>query len=228
MINAYAEGLQNVMRMNADVQAAGPMQAYMKHQFRFLGIPSPKRKELIRGYAAECGWPEGDELCDAVIALWELPEREYHYLALDLLAKKAKKLRKQDIGLLETLVTDKSWWDTVDAIASILVGSLFEAYPELIVPYIDKWLSSGNMWLQRTAILFQLKYKKKTDVPLLFRCIETGFGSREFFIQKAIGWALREYAKTDPAAVIAFAEAQPLAALSRREALKGILKQAKG
>lgn len=154
-----------------------------------------------------------------------MPEREFQNVALDMLERRVKKLDKSYIGLFETLITTKPWWDTIDPIASKLIGSFMLKYPELIEDYPEKWIASGDMWLQRTAILFQLKYKAKTNVPLLFRYIDNCSESREFFIQKAIGWALREYAKTDAAAVRRFVQERRLAPLSRREALKGMAEE---
>ena len=118
------------------------------------------------------------------------------------------------------MIVNKSWWDTVDYIAVKLVGKHFENFPELIPKHIKTWNSSGNLWLNRTAILFQLQYKKKTDINLLFDIIEKQAGSREFFIQKAIGWVLREYSKTDENAVRKFVMQTNLSSLSKREALK--------
>ncbi len=98
------------------------------------------------------------------------PQREYQYVIMEILGKMAKKAEKERIDLYEYLVINKSWWDTVDYIASNLVGVHFQKYPELIKPYTEKWMDSGNMWLQRTALLFQLKYKKATDTQV-FNCL---------------------------------------------------------
>ena len=122
------------------------------------------------------------------------------------------------------MIITKSWWDTVDRIASRLVGFYFREHKELIEPYTEKWMYYGNMWLQRTALLFQLKYKKETDTDLLFGYIQALAESPEFFIQKAIGWALREYSKTAPKTVKQFVDSTLLAPLSKREALKIINK----
>jgi 3-methyladenine DNA glycosylase AlkD len=142
-----------------------------------------------------------------------------------LLEKKSKKAGVQTAELIEQLIVTKSWWDTVDALAAIHAGALFSRYPELVKLYIPRWMKSGNMWLQRSAILFQLKYKKNTDETLLFDCMRQLSGSREFFIRKAIGWALREYGKTNPAAVMDFVARQPLSPLSYREATRRIMKK---
>jgi 3-methyladenine DNA glycosylase AlkD len=152
--------------------------------------------------------------------LWALPKREYQIVAIDLLVMIHKQLTPEHIKLIEEMIMTKSWWDTVDGIASTLVGGLFQKHPELIHVYTKKWLASEDMWLQRTALLFQLRYKHNTDETLLFQLITDLSDSDEFFIQKAIGWALREYAKSKPDTVRAFAARQALKPLSKREALK--------
>jgi 3-methyladenine DNA glycosylase AlkD len=124
------------------------------------------------------------------------------------------------IELFEELIIQKSWWDTVDALAAWQVGYYFSKYPEKIQPYTNKWMSNGNIWLQRTCLIFQLKYKEKTDFELLKSFINPLSGSKEFFIQKAIGWALREYSKLFPQEVMEFAGNQPMAKLSYREATR--------
>lgn len=150
------------------------------------------------------------------------PEREFQYTALSLLDKFSRKAEASHITLLEELITTHSWWDTVDMLAGKLVGRLFARFPALIPDYTERWMSSGNIWLIRTAILFQLNYKQRTDADRLFDMIRRNVDSREFFINKAIGWALRQYAKTDEQAVIRFVEATPLNPLSVREALKHV------
>jgi 3-methyladenine DNA glycosylase AlkD len=164
-------------------------------------------------------------LDDIIERLWEMPQREFQYFGVDLLEKNVKNSDNSNLLLIEFMITNKSWWDTVDSIAIRVVGGLFKNQPELTIPYTEKWMASGNIWLQRTAILFQLKYKSNTDTDLLFKYILELKGSTEFFINKAIGWALREHSKTDPCLVIKFADSHSLSALSRREALKVINKK---
>ena len=132
----------------------------------------------------------------------------------------AKKAEKERIDLYEFMLLNKSWWDTVDFIASNLVGVHFQKYPDLIYPVTEKWMNSGNIWLQRTSLLFQLKYRQKTDVKLMSDYIQRLQGSKEFFINKAIGWILREYSKTDAEWIKKFVGNHQLAPLSKREALK--------
>jgi 3-methyladenine DNA glycosylase AlkD len=198
------------------------MKAYMKNQFEFLCIRSPEAKQLQKAFMQEHGLPRAEQQEAVIRELWQLPEREYQYFAMAILGKTIKKLNKDDVPLLEHLITTKSWWDTVDYLAAHPAGTLLQRYPELVEPCIQSWLSSDNMWLQRTAILFQLYYKENTDQARLFATIRECAGSTQFFIRKAIGWALREYSKTEPQAVIDFVHSEQIARLSVREALKVI------
>jgi 3-methyladenine DNA glycosylase AlkD len=226
MSNTYIDRLEALLRSHADEAKAAPMQAYMKNLFPFLGIKNPERMALTKAYIKEHGVPEGNELHSTVRKLWQLPEREFHYTAMVLLEKKVKGAEASRIDLIEELITTQSWWDTVDLLASHLAGKHFTLYPELIPAYTRRWIESDNMWLQRSAILFQLSYKQRTDVSLLFDFIHRTADSKEFFIRKAIGWALREYSKTDEAAVRRFVAETKLSPLSSREALKVVNKKA--
>jgi len=223
----YIKPLVKEFRNKANPKNAEPMAKYMKNLFPYLGIKTPERKELLKQFYKENGFPEIFDLKQIVLDLWELPEREYQYFAIGMLRKFSRKLDENFIELFEHLIITRSWWDSVDGIASWLIGSLFKRFPKLIKPYTEKWMKSGNMWLQRTVILFQLNYKDKTDVKLLFKNIKKCMDSKEFFIQKAIGWALREYSKTDAQVVIDFVENNELATLSKREALKWLKNQGK-
>jgi len=142
-----------------------------------------------------------------------------------LVEKSIKHVNKDFISVIEFMITNKAWWDTVDMIATHHVAALFRRFPEMIPVYTKKWLNSQNIWLQRTALLFQLKYKDKTDTTLLFDMIRKLAGHKDFFIRKAIGWVLREYSKTAPDAVIQFIDQNQLSPLSKREALKVISKK---
>lgn len=141
-------------------------------------------------------------------------------MALDYLTKHVKRLEFEHIHLLHELIIRKSWWDTVDGIAIGLVGNLASLFPELIPEFLNPWSTDENMWLRRTAILFQLHYKARTDEQLLYRYIRQNAESKEFFIQKSIGWALREYSKTNPSSVRDFIELNTLSKLSVREGSK--------
>ena len=193
---------------------------YMRNQFAFYGLKAPVWMALAKEVFHKKGIPEGDDLKKLVRLCYEDEYREMHYFALEMVQKVIKKQSEDFVQFLEYLVVTNSWWDTVDWLAAKMVGTHLKRYPGLIPSVTGRWIEGDNMWLQRTAILFQLKYKKDTDAALLFRYILRRADSKEFFIQKAAGWALREYSKTDPGAVLAFVEGNKLAALTKREGLR--------
>lgn len=206
---------------NADMIKAPQMSAYMKNKFPFLGIQKPKRQQLSKEFIKEA--KRGKTIdWDMVNRLWDLPEREFQYLAVDYLIALKDYIKPEDIEIIEKLITTKSWWDTVDAIASIIVGQMCKNHPELIESHILNWAESNNIWLARTAILFQLKYKENTDVSLLSRIIKKNSEQKEFFITKAIGWVLREYSKINKEWVREFIKNNALQPLSIREGSKYI------
>lgn len=209
---------------HADPKKAAQMRAYMKDQFEYLGLPSPLRRELTKQFFNENKYPEPEDVIPLVETCWQMPNREYKYFALELLVKMKKKLGHDAIHLYEKLITNQGWWDTVDLIAPSLVGYHLLQHPGERAAYVNKWILSGNIWLQRSAILFQLKYRTETDTRLLTSVILRLKDSKEFFIRKAIGWILREYSKTDPDFVVRFVQSQDLSGLSHREALKRIMR----
>jgi 3-methyladenine DNA glycosylase AlkD len=214
------ELLTRMFEENRNEENAGPMKKYMKDHFPFLGIKKPQRSELEKQFFQETGLLKVDFNKEFIRELWEKEEREYQYTGLVYMEKSLKKLEKVDLPFMEELITTKSWWDTVDAIAPKPVGTIAEKYPEVIAETIDRWATDDNLWLRRAAILFQLKYKGQTNKELLYRYIKQNADSKEFFIQKAIGWALREYSKTNSASVKTFIEGTQLAPLSVREGSK--------
>jgi 3-methyladenine DNA glycosylase AlkD len=204
-----------------DPERAEAMAAYMRGQFAFLGIPSPAQRALTREVLAGLPRPAEDDLREVAEGCWALPEREYQYFACGWLRRHARACSAGFLPAARYLVTTKPWWDTVDALAAHLVGPLVTAHPAL-VSTMDDWVEDDDLWLVRTAILYQLRYREATDAARLFRYCTRQAGHRDFFIRKAIGWALREYAKTDPAAVRSYVETHRLAPLSVREALKNL------
>lgn len=214
--------LVRLFEANCNKENAVPMEKYLRNQFPFLGIKTPERRELLRQFFQESGILKLPFQADFVLALWNRNEREYQYAALDYMEKMLKKLEKNHLPFLEELILKKPWWDTVDVIAPKLVGHIASEHPEVISERIDRWAIAENIWLRRSAILFQLKCKDKTDKELLYRYIKINAEEKEFFIQKAIGWALREYSKTNPISVRSFITNQPLAKLSIREGSKYI------
>lgn len=201
-------------------EKAPVMKAYMKNKFEFLGIQAPERKRVCKEHMKQNKVADQIELETIVKESWALLEREFQYCAIELLAANKKLWVLQTIKLFEFCITNKSWWDTVDFIATECTGAYFKLFPEQIRPVTVEWNSSSNRWLQRSSLLFQKSYKKDTDTALLSEYILNVSSSKEFFIQKAIGWILREYAKTNADWVRAFVKENTLAPLSKREALK--------
>jgi 3-methyladenine DNA glycosylase AlkD len=206
----------------ADPARAFQMKKYMKDQFPFFGIPANPRRVICAEFLKENGLPEKVILNEVIKELWEKKEREFHHFGAELVNRYKKSVEEKDIDMFRWMLVNKPWWDTVDFIAANLVGNYFQAFPEKAESTMKNWLESGNMWLQRTTIIFQLKYKKNTDLKLLARQINALKHSKEFFIRKAIGWSLREYSKTDPEWVQDFVSKTDLSPLSKREALKRI------
>lgn len=219
-MHPYVRSLKSLFEENANRANAAPMKKYMRDQFEYLGIKSPQFKILLSGFIKQNGLPPIEDLDIIAHELWGLPQREFQYLAVSLIGKMEKKLDGGFIATLEYLITHKSWWDTVDTIAGHTVGMMFKRFPNVKVKYLKKWRKSENFWLRRTVLLFQLGYKEETDFELLCELIKENLGSDEFFINKAIGWALRQYAWVNPMPVKKFVKAtKELHPLSRREAL---------
>ncbi|WP_026907613.1 DNA alkylation repair protein [Paucisalibacillus globulus] len=201
---------------------ARQMENYMKNHFPFFGIKTPERRKITTQFLKETGLSKQPFNSEFVLELWEKDEREYQNIALDYIEIKLQNISKEHISLLEKLITTKSWWDTVDMLAQKPIGKIAADSSEVIHESIEDWSTNENMWLRRTSILFQLKYKEKTDEELLYKYIKRNTDSKEFFIQKAIGWALREYSKTNPNSVRTFIQQNALAKLSIREGSKYI------
>lgn len=222
-MHTYSLALKSLFEQNGDPAQAIPMKKYMRDQFEYLGIKTPQSAALIKGFVKEHGLPPINKLDIIARDLWSLPQREFQYAAMGLLGKFEKKVEPEFITTIEYLIVTKSWWDTVDALAGHAVGSQFKRFPDVREKYLKKWRKSDNLWLRRTTLLFQLVYKKETDFDLLCEIIKENLGSDEFFINKAIGWSLRQYAHTNPVPVRKFVKAtKELHPLSRREALKNI------
>ena len=198
---------------------AEKMAAYMKNKFAYLGIPRPQRDALQSGFIKEARKKDVD--WELVIKLWDMPEREFQYLAMDYIDSVKKKLKEEDLMKIKELIGNKSWWDTVDFLAAVIVGDLCGRYPGLKLEML-LYADSSDIWLKRTAILFQLKYKDNTDTELLEKILDKCCGTKEFFLNKAIGWALREYSKTDAEWVRRYIQSRELHSLSIREGSKYI------
>jgi len=214
----FTLGLIEALTFIADKEKAVDMKAYMKNQFEFAGITMPVRRLALKDYIKN--YKDEYNIEEVTRELWDLPEREYQYCAIEILADNKKNWQQQIIALIEDCIITKSWWDTIDFIAPELLRPYFKKYPAAINSITKRWNESSNIWLQRSSLLFQKSYKKETDVNLLSAYIINLSTSKEFFVQKAIGWILREYAKTNPEWVEAFVMQNPLPPLSKREALK--------
>lgn len=219
-MHPYVASLKELFEQNADPVQAAPMKKYMRDQFDYLGIKSPLFRVLMKEFISAHGIPPVYELDVILRDLWSLPQREFQYAATSLLSRSENHLPAELISTIEYMIVMKSWWDTVDTISSGALGVHFQRFPKVQEKYLAKWRASDNIWLRRAAILFQLNYKKETDFALLCEIIRENLDSKEFFINKAIGWSLRQYARTDPRAVKKFVKATPLQPLSRREAMK--------
>lgn len=218
----FALDVQRLLTSHADREKAMPMAAYMKQRFPFFGIPTPVRRVLTRALFAEIGrQPDPEWLMQVAEALWLCEERECQYVAADLLVKHARHLECGLEPRLAALVCTKSWWDSVDALAARVYGDLARRCPSCL-PVLDRYATDENLWLRRVAILHQLHYAAGTDLDRLSAALEANLQHPDFFIRKAMGWALRQYAKTDPDWVRAWLAQRGVAvpALTRREACK--------
>lgn len=217
------EIIVEIFRDSAEEKLALDMRAYMKNKFDFFGIKTPLRRQISKPILEDCKTLSKRETIELAKKLWKQPQRELHYLAQELLFQNLKKnLSVDDIDWMEFFVIHNSWWDTVDFIAPKLIGTYFKKFPEQRDAKIAKWISSGNIWLMRSAILFQLKYKDETDLDFLFRIILSCSQTKEFFINKVIGWVLRENAKRVPTIIYRFIadNKSHLSTLSINEGLK--------
>lgn len=211
-----------LLKQFADAHQADRMAAYMKNQFLFFGVPKPMRGEWFKE------WWKNEGKCLTVVErwkfiefCWEQEQREWQYFGVDV-AQKFKKndFEKSDLQCIRRLLVSKSWWDSVDLLASNVLGTYLQQFPEMIPEMIEDFTNSNNFWLQRSTLIFQLKYKQSTDLSVLSQQIDLLKGKKEFFIQKAIGWSLREVAKWNPDFVTQEVEKQCLVGLAKREALK--------
>lgn len=221
-MNNYLLPLQKIFQQYANAAKASGAKAYMLNQFEFYGIAMAERRKLCKAFIKANTLSSITEVENIVKQAWQLPERECQYFAVELLEHYKKQWKISTIKLIEYCITHKSWWDTVDAIADAWAGEYFKLFPQQIRAITTAWNAAENIWLQRSSLLFQKKYKQSTDTKLLSEYIQNLAASNEFFIRKAIGWILREYAKTNAKWVRDFVGKNELSSLSKREALKHI------
>ena len=215
--------LENAFEANKNPENAFAMAKYMKNNFPFFGIKTEERRRIFKEIWKENKNEVAENAREIALELYSKQEREFQYCAIEILIKELKRnYKKHDIQLIEKLILNSSWWDSVDTIAKYILGEYLLEFPLETKNVIERFSNSENMWLNRSAILFQLGYKQKTNPDFLFsECLKQSH-SKEFFIQKAIGWALREYAKSNPEAVKEFVKTSNLKPLSTKEALKNM------
>ena len=221
-IQTFIQNLEDKFRSNANYENGLAMSRYMKDHFSFFGINAPLRAEIKKEWLKVL--PENMSSSDKwelVHDLWKREQREFQYIAVEYVnGWKNAEMNRDDIEHLKFLITHRSWWDTVDLLASTFLGKYFLKFPEEKANIIGQWRNDENMWLKRSCLLFQLKYKERTDLQLLKDLIRQFQPIREFFIQKAIGWSLRQYSKWDPRSVREFVNEIQLSGLAAKEATK--------
>lgn len=209
----------------AETGKAETMRAYMKSDMPFLGVQAVRRRAALRKVFAELRLDTAPEWRRAVLTLWREAEyREERYAAIELsgyhLYREYQTL--YTVPMYEEMIVSGAWWDLVDELATHRLGGLLATYPDTMRTLMLDWAHDKDLWKRRTAILCQNRFKARTDTALLFACIEPSLSDNDFFARKAIGWALREYAKTSPGEVIRYVKAKGISGLSRREALKNL------
>jgi 3-methyladenine DNA glycosylase AlkD len=219
----WIENLAFELRKNANESRASAQSAYMKYRFEFFGIEAAVRKNIAKLWIQKFKLRsiEGQDKRALVTALFQLEQREFHYIAIDFLnSLKSTEIEVSDGHFLEKLITLNSWWDSVDAIASNYLGKYIKKYPAEGMELMKNWANSEHLWLMRSTLIFQLKYGKETDFEFLKERIHQFNNINEFFIQKAIGWSLRQYSKFSKDKVRHFISEIELSNLARREASK--------
>lgn len=210
----------------ADADKAVEMAAYMKTDMPFWGIQKPDREPIYRKLAKDFAPADHDEYSQVIRKIWNGKHREEKYAALDYAVRCKKFIQTSMIPLYEELVRDGAWWDLVDPLATLLIGVAFLNDQKTVKPIMKDWIDDDDMWIRRTAILSMNKHKEKTDEKLLYDFCLRRAHEKEFFIRKAIGWALREYSYKAPDSVIKFLKANrgTLSPLSYREGAKQLVR----
>lgn len=222
-----SEGIRGILENHADPDKAAPMQAYMKSEMPCRGVTAPIRRKACNDFFRAYRLESKSDWQDAVMDLWNNARfREERYEAIDLSGfRYYDQFQEPDVlPMYEQMVVEGAWWDYVDDLAARRVGLLLERFPAEIRPHMLEWSISDNIWKRRTSIICQIKFKEAADLDLLYACIEPSISEKEFFLRKAIGWALRSLAWTNPAEVVRYVAVNEdrLSGLSRREALKNV------
>jgi 3-methyladenine DNA glycosylase AlkD len=219
----FISDLEQELVSRSNKENAIPMEKYMKNNFTFLGIKTDERRSIFKANYEKHKPEIKANFRQIALELFNKKEREFHQCAIDLLVKEFKKnYILKDIQLIENLLITNSWWDSVDVIAKYLLGGYLQQFPKETYNVIERFSNANNMWLNRSAIIFQLSYKEKTNFDLLKSECEKHKESKEFFIQKAIGWALRDYSRFNPNGVTEYVNSTNLKPLSKKEALRNI------
>ena len=220
--SAFIRFVRRELRQAANPEKPAPMAAYMKTEMPFYGVQKPGRESVLKAALKKHPLETRAEVAAAVEALWALEHREEKYLAIRLARAFPEYVTMGSLPLYRRLIVEGAWWDFVDEVASKLIGHLVATQRAKMFAHLDRWIDHDDMWLRRTAIIAQLGLKDETDVDRLFAYCVKRSHEKEFFIRKAIGWALREHAKTDPDAVRGFLDehGDELSTLSSREASK--------
>ena len=220
----FINDLKSSFSENSNPEFAAQMKTYLMDRFELYGIKTELRRSLIKPLGEKYRLEIRDTIRTLAFDLYDLPQREMHHCATELFEKQLRKsYKKEDIILIEKLISTNSWWDSVDFISKQILGKYLQTFPEETPKVIEKFSSSDDMWLKRGSIIFQLGFKENTDKDLLFRQCLIHKDSDEFFIQKAIGWALREYGRYNPKDVLEFATTSDLKPLSKREAIRKLI-----
>lgn len=220
------ETLSDLFQNNSHSDNAVHMAQYMKNHFPFFGIKSPLRRNIMKAWWGRRKIQNESELQQLMNTLWKMDEREYQYVACDLGKRYKKMWTPESIPFLQQLICTKSWWDTVDVMASHMVGAVVFQFPKMD-HVMDVWIDHPNMWVRRSALLHQLNFKAYTNKTRLFRYCEVTMHETEFFIRKAIGWGLRQFSYVEPRSVIQFVHRHEngLSTLSKTEALKALKRE---
>jgi len=220
----YLQKVLTFFQENSNPEIAEGQMSYMRNKFKFYGVKAPGWIVFSKEIMKSEGVFHNKKLKEFVRLCLKEEHREIHYFALQMVERTTKKEEENFIKFLEELIVTHSWWDTVDWITK-MVGWHFMRFPKKVKLVTGKWLASKNIWLQRTAIIFQRYKNYPTNEKMMFDYILRMKDSKEFFIQKGAGWALREHSKTEPEAVIQFIKNNRLALLTKREGMKWMKKK---
>jgi 3-methyladenine DNA glycosylase AlkD len=221
-VKTYVAAIEEEFSRHANKARAAASKAYVRDLFEYYGLTTPQRRDIQKKFHSDIQLPPFELVPEIVKSLWNKKERECQYFAMELYEKYKKQFSKKDVPVFEYMIRNKSWWETVDFISPKLIAALHRKHPELQEENCRRWIKSDHMWLMRAAIIHQIQYREKTNEKLLFELITHCMDHEDFFIRKAIGWSLRQYARTNPGAVKKFVDSNrsKLSGLSQREALK--------